>query len=71
MDRLSQVVNLLLKFLHVLVHGIGIGGVSGEGLAELSFKSALSLSNFLINLFDNLVHLLSFAYLAKDVSLEL
>ena len=64
-------IDFFLQLLHILVHGISVGRVSGKGLAELSFKATLGLCNLLINLLDNLVHLLAFADLTKNVPLEL
>ena len=64
-------IDLFLQLLHILVHGISVGRVSGKGLAELSFKATLGLCNLLINLLDNLVHLLAFADLTENIPLEL
>ena len=70
MDRLGQVIDLLFQLLYILVHGVGVCRVGRVRLAELSVVACFGFQYLLVNLSNDLLHLLSLAHLAKHVPLE-
>ena len=71
MDRLGQMIDLLLQLLDVLVDGVAVVGIGGVRLAKLTVIPLLGVLDLLVALLDDLLHLLSLADLAEDVALEL
>ena len=71
MDRLRQIVNLVLELLHVSVCLIILGGGLVVALVEFLMELVLGKFDLLVNLLDDLIHVLAFAHLAEDVALEL
>ena len=70
-DRLGQMVDLLLQLLDVLVHGVRVRRVGRVRVAKLLVVAKLGLLDLVVHLSNDLLHLLSLAHLAEHVSLEL
>ena len=71
MHRLCQVVDLVLKLLNVSVCLVILGGVLVVALVEFLMELVLGKFDLLVNLLDDLIHVLAFAHLAEDIALEL
>ena len=71
MDALRQIVDLVLELLHVAVRFVVLRGLGVVGAVELLVVLLVGESDLFVNLFDNLVHILSLAHLTEDVALEL
>ena len=70
-NRLGQVVDLVLKFLDIPVRLVILARLRLVILVELLVEVGLRLLDLLVNLLDDFVHVLSFAHLAENVALEL
>ena len=70
MHRFGKVIHLVLEFLHVAMSFVILRSVLFVALVHLFVVLFFSEADFLINFFDNLVHVLAFTDLTKDVALE-
>ena len=63
MHRLCQIVDLVLELLHVSMCLVILGGVLVVALVEFLVELVLGKFDLLINLLDDLVHVLALAHL--------
>ena len=70
MYRLSEMVDLALKFLHITMCNILVARVLLVALVELLLEASLRVLDFLVNILDDSVNILSLAHLDEDASFE-
>lgn len=70
MHALSQVVDLVFKFLYVAVSLIILGRLGVVVPVHLFVVLLICHLDLLVDVFDNHIHVLALAYLGQDVALE-